>query len=543
MYHAGDFPAGFTTLCIPFDSFAASTGAPSAVTNFAAGDVTIFKDGGTTQRTSANGITVSTSFDTNTGLQMIVIDLSDNTDSGFYAAGHEYQVAIADITIDSQTVRFWAATFSIERAGGILALLKATGSIKVDVNKWLSTTVSTPTVAGVPNVNTKTWNDLATVALPLAPATAGRTLVVDAAGLADANVVKLGPTGSGTAQTAKDVGAAVPAAAPGAAGGLFIAGTNAPVTITGAGNALTLTSTSGNGYGLLASGQGTGAGVGAVGGATNGHGIASVAQGSGSGVYTIASGATGNGFFAQGNTTGFGIGAIGGSDGHGIVGQGGVNATPTGTHGIYGQAGSNNGTGVRGQGCITNGDGNSIGIGGVGSVQGGAGIKGVALANDFAGIQGIGVAAGPGALFEGGATGAGAGFLGGGTSGSGVSFAAQAGNSDGITSTKSGSGYALNITTINPACDLTSTMKTSVNAEVVDGLNVDTYAEIGQENPAATQSMRKMLAYLYKAWRNRSSQTSTAYKLYADDATTVDQKSTVSDDGTTFESGEKATGP
>ena len=39
----------------------------------------------------------------------------------------------------------------------------------------------------------------------LAPATAGRTLVVDAAGLADANMVKVGPTGSGTAQTAGDI--------------------------------------------------------------------------------------------------------------------------------------------------------------------------------------------------------------------------------------------------------------------------------------------------------------------------------------------------
>ena len=39
----------------------------------------------------------------------------------------------------------------------------------------------------------------------LAPATAARTLVVDANGLADANVVKVGPTGSGTAQTAGDI--------------------------------------------------------------------------------------------------------------------------------------------------------------------------------------------------------------------------------------------------------------------------------------------------------------------------------------------------
>ncbi|HUV39258.1 MAG TPA: hypothetical protein VMY39_06570, partial [Planctomycetota bacterium] len=43
----------------------------------------------------------------------------------------------------------------------------------------------------------------------LNPATAGRTIVVDANGLADANAVKIGPTGSGTAQTARDLGASV----------------------------------------------------------------------------------------------------------------------------------------------------------------------------------------------------------------------------------------------------------------------------------------------------------------------------------------------
>lgn len=43
----------------------------------------------------------------------------------------------------------------------------------------------------------------------LRPATDGRTAVVDAAGLVDANAVKLGPTGAGTAQTARDVGASV----------------------------------------------------------------------------------------------------------------------------------------------------------------------------------------------------------------------------------------------------------------------------------------------------------------------------------------------
>ena len=49
----------------------------------------------------------------------------------------------------------------------------------------------------------------ASAAGPLQSATAGRTLFVDAAGLADANTVKVGPTGSGTAQTAGDLKASL----------------------------------------------------------------------------------------------------------------------------------------------------------------------------------------------------------------------------------------------------------------------------------------------------------------------------------------------
>lgn len=89
------------------------------------------------------------------------------------------------------------------------AMVLGTDLFDVSMTQILGTAVSTPTVAGVPNVNVKTWNDLTTVALPLVPATAGRTLVVDASGLADANAVKVGPTGSGTAQTARDIGASV----------------------------------------------------------------------------------------------------------------------------------------------------------------------------------------------------------------------------------------------------------------------------------------------------------------------------------------------
>jgi len=44
------------------------------------------------------------------------------------------------------------------------------------------------------------------------PATTGRSMVVDVAGLIDATAVKVGPTGAGTAQTARDLGASVVAA-------------------------------------------------------------------------------------------------------------------------------------------------------------------------------------------------------------------------------------------------------------------------------------------------------------------------------------------
>ena len=64
----------------------------------------------------------------------------------------------------------------------------------------------------------------------------------------------------------------------------------------------------------------------------------------------------------------------------------------------------------------------------------------------------------------------------------------------------------------------------------------------GQEAPTVNQTAEQILAYLYKALRNRNTQTATTFSLYADDATTVDHKATVSDNGTTFDKGELGTG-
>jgi len=83
----------------------------------------------------------------------------------------------------------------------------------------------------------------------------------------------------------------------------------------------------------------------------------------------------------------------------------------------------------------------------------------------------------------------------------------------------------------------------AVNAEIVDALATDTYAEPGQGTPAATASLAEKINYLYKNWRNVKIQTPTTFSLFNDDGVTVDQKAAVSDDGTTATKNEIVTGP
>lgn len=93
------------------------------------------------------------------------------------------------------------------------------------------------------------------------------------------------------------------------------------------------------------------------------------------------------------------------------------------------------------------------------------------------------------------------------------------------------------------ATSLGTQAKADVNAEVVDCLNVDTYAEPGQEAPPATTTFVKKIGYLYKVFRNRKNQTGSLWELFGDDGVTVHQKRTVSDDGTTTDVQEIVTGP
>lgn len=101
------------TLRIQFNTFDKDDGSVITMTNFAVGDILIYKDGGTTERASTAGFTATTDFDAKTGKHVLIIDLADNTTADFFKAGSHYHVGIDAVTVDSVTVGGWVAEFTI----------------------------------------------------------------------------------------------------------------------------------------------------------------------------------------------------------------------------------------------------------------------------------------------------------------------------------------------------------------------------------------------------------------------------------------------
>jgi len=85
----------------------------ASITRSTNGTIRIYKNNSTTERTSSAGITDTEDFDAQTGVHHCQIDLSDNTDSGFYVAGSVYFVVLNGATIDTKTVNACLAQFSI----------------------------------------------------------------------------------------------------------------------------------------------------------------------------------------------------------------------------------------------------------------------------------------------------------------------------------------------------------------------------------------------------------------------------------------------
>jgi hypothetical protein len=133
-----------------FSTHASAGGNVAPLSAFEAADLRIYRaaDGAAfsaTQRSSSNGITMTSPFDSLTGYHDVDIDLTDNTDAGFYASGYLYLVVLAPDTetIDSQTIT------------GIPLEYFEIGVAKADMTQILGTAVSTPATAGVLDVNVK----------------------------------------------------------------------------------------------------------------------------------------------------------------------------------------------------------------------------------------------------------------------------------------------------------------------------------------------------------------------------------------------------
>jgi hypothetical protein len=96
-----------TTVRFAFTTSAAAGGAVAPSSGFEAADLLVYKDGSATQRSSASGITMTSPFDSITGLHHVSIDLTDNTDAGFWAAGSWYMVVLSPDTETVDSGRRW----------------------------------------------------------------------------------------------------------------------------------------------------------------------------------------------------------------------------------------------------------------------------------------------------------------------------------------------------------------------------------------------------------------------------------------------------
>ena len=83
----------------------------------------------------------------------------------------------------------------------------------------------------------------------------------------------------------------------------------------------------------------------------------------------------------------------------------------------------------------------------------------------------------------------------------------------------------------------------TINAEIVDAIDTDTYAEPAQGAPGATVSLADKIGYLYKTLINKKTATATSIEVYNAAGSVVDQKRVISDDATTYTENEIITGP
>lgn len=499
-----DIPAS-VTLPLFFPSYGAS-GESITLTGLATTDIEIYKGTSTTQRASDNGYalvdTDGIDIDTRTGIHGFSIDLSDNSDAGFYAAGSFYHVVVDAVTINTQTVRF---IFAFR----IVAAESTAGTPRADVTHWLGTAAATPTVAGVPEVDlthiggdAQSGTDLKDFAdAGYDPSTnkVQGVVLVDTLTTYTGNTVQ---TGDSFARLGAPAGASVSADIL-AVDNLVDDLESRLGTPSNLGSGATVAANLVDIEGQTDDIGAAGAGLTAI---TNllpaiirentaqGGSFTSITLDAGAssqtdqyaGNWVVLTGGTGSGQTAQ-------ITAYNGTSKVASVYTWAVAPDSTTTFRILQTPIPSVNVFV-----VSSSAGSSIGN----SVWSTA-ARTLTAATNITSTGGTTVPQTGDSFARIGAAGASLTDLGG----------------------------------------MSTTMKGQVNAEMLDVLNTDTFAQPGQEAPAATTTLVKMLSYLYKAFRNKKTQTATERKLYADDGTTVDQKATDSDDSTTYTKGELGAGP
>ena len=90
--------------------------------------------------------------------------------------------------------------------------------------------------------------------------------------------------------------------------------------------------------------------------------------------------------------------------------------------------------------------------------------------------------------------------------------------------------------------DFTTTAEASINAEVLDVLNNDTWGEPIIGTLSATTSIVGKIGYIYKFLRNKVTNDGTYIKVFNDDTATVDHKAAVAKSGGTVTRSEFASG-
>ncbi len=246
----GDFPEDNTTVVCMFTTHDGN-GAPVApLSAFEAADIKIYKNGSNAEKTSTNGVTMTSPFDSIVGLHCITIDTSNDTgDSGFWTTGGGGVYTIV-LNPDTETVNAQTALKVIGQFGIALSPalrptvlgrtldVTATGAGGIDwgnvenlttVNALSSTTIASTQKVDIETIKTNPVVNGGTVTFPTNSTVATTTGAVGSV---------TGAVGSVTGFTASDVGTIktktdfLPSATAGTAGGVFIAGTNAATTVT-----------------------------------------------------------------------------------------------------------------------------------------------------------------------------------------------------------------------------------------------------------------------------------------------------------------------